>query len=278
VGAALASPVLPEALAQPAAGAGQGGGAGKPDIQSGPCAGVCPDQATTATAGGAGAGGAQTVAAGSQTPCAPEGGAAGGPRSWTLQTDGGVTVRRTIRTDAGAVDNPTRFEKHKTQARVGQGGYVLQDPRTGYNCHGFTFDRGGSEVEGEDVDKILQDGYSEIPVQKCESARLCDVIVWRAGVIDHSGLVIAVDANNKPTMVASKFGPTGGLFAHAPDAWASDWEIHRRKAMPPPATIGPAMQAWGQAQVDHATGKGTIEDVYRRAAELCQIWNGLTRQ
>lgn len=106
------------------------------------------------------------------------------------------------------------------------------------------------------------------------------MIAWRPSAADepdHSGLVVAVDSNNKPTMVVSKFGPTGGLSAHHPDAWYPDWEIHCRKNAPATPEIQNLQQDYAKAMQDLAAKKITPEQAYRKAADLCQAWNGLTR-
>jgi hypothetical protein len=164
---------------------------------------------------------------------------------------------------------------------VGSGGFMLDALRLGTNCHGFTFDRGGSQVEGADVDKVLRDNFTPIAARQCkEAARVCDVIVWRptpGGEPDHSGVVVAVDAGDKPLMVVSKFGATGGLFAHPPDAWAVDWEIHRRKAPPATPEVQDLQRQAEQAKQDLAAKTITPEQFYRKVADLCQAMNALTR-
>jgi hypothetical protein len=246
-------------------------GPGQLKISKDDCPEGCPKEGVAATT--------------STSPCVPVKGEPPPPgaTAWDLQTDAGVGIGHTIVRDKGPVDDPERFEKHKKTAMVDAGaGYVLEPPSRGYNCHGFTLARGRSEVESADVDKAFQDNYTPVPgVRACTAAaQVCDVIAWRASeqdAPDHTGLVVAVDGNNKVTMVASKFGGRGGLFAHPPDAWAPDWEIHRRKAPPAGPEIDGLKKKLGDAGKDLRDRKITPEQFYRTAADLCQAWNELTR-
>ena len=147
---------------------------------------------------------------------------------YKLVTDGGNSVEHDfVAREPLPVDE--RYYKLKNKVE-NDGGYML-DASRGYNCHGFTFNGGQSEVKESFVPIILKDNYNEVMVATGAKAEIGDVIVYsQGGVIDHTGVVVEVDANGKPAMIESKWGPMGALFVHKPETYAEGYQIYRRKA------------------------------------------------
>jgi hypothetical protein len=131
-----------------------------------------------------------------------------------------------------------QFEKGKAKV-IKAGGRVIAEPRTGANCHGYTFDKGDSNINETDVaEKILPDNYTK---KKPEEAEICDVVVYDAasGKPEHSGLVVEIGPDHKPSRIVSKWGPNGGIFEHPPDTYGIGdhgppltWDVFRRNTDP----------------------------------------------
>ncbi len=194
---------------------------------------------------------------------------------YTLVTDGSKSVDNAfVPTTALPVDDLYTKRKNKVE---NDGGYML-DASRGYNCHGFTFDRGGSEVEESFVPTILKDNYNEVMVATEAKAEIGDVIVYsQGGVIDHTGVVVEVDASGKPAMIASKWGPMGALFVHKPETYAEGYQIYRRKtgglAKAETDKITELRDAYEKAKKAGADKK----TLYQKAIDLGKELNALSR-
>ncbi len=92
-------------------------------------------------------------------------------------------------------------------------------PTDSYNCHGWVFGCGNTNIFGESVDCILDDnGYKPEP-----NPKVGDVVIYRdaAGKIWHSGKVTAVNGAGVVTEVEGKWGcydrvthPPGFVYKH----------------------------------------------------------------
>jgi hypothetical protein len=96
------------------------------------------------------------------------------------------------------------------------------DPR--YNCHGFAFTGGRFAVNGEWVDRILQDNRYR-PV---ETPRADDLVIWRdsSGQPVHTGVVKAI--GDDFVLIESKWGMSG-RYLHVPEAqgYSRDFAYYR---------------------------------------------------
>jgi len=188
----------------------------------------------------------------------------------TVKRDTSVP-RKPLDKDPDAMERNTRHEK-----KVGK---ALVPPHSGFNCHGYTFDKGTSQISEADVyKKILPDNYKKVEHKK---ARICDVVVYGVGneVPDHSGLVVEVDEDGTPSKIISKWGPTGGVFIHAPEDYGSgknkvdDWDVYRR--INEPDGLNDLREAYEAAVKDHGA---TSKEAHEKARALCQAKNALTRR
>jgi len=94
-----------------------------------------------------------------------------------------------------------------------------------FNCHGWTFTHGQREVEAEEVEERLAEGY-----QPTLEPQLGDIIIYRdhVGQVMHSGIVKAVGEDGF-VLIESKWG-VSGRFIHEPDisrTFASHQYFHR---------------------------------------------------
>ena len=161
------------------------------------------------------------------------------------------------------------------------GGYALKapwdPPWAGANCHGFTFDRGGSQINEADVKNlIIPDNYDEVD---CDEAHFCDVVVYGyddgTGPTDHSGLVVEIGKDGKPARIVSKWGPTGGVFVHPPQTYLkdnnnNDWQVFRRND--DPEGLDKLRDAYKAAKKKYGASS---KEAHLAAMELCQKKNAL---
>jgi hypothetical protein len=195
-----------------------------------------------------------------------------------LITDKGRKVKAktgpatSLESDQGAA---ARYTKAKQKVE-GVGGKALEGPRSGSNCHGFTFDKGGSEIAEDDVRTILDDNYAKVTRTE---AHICDVVVYHVDTVpDHSGLVVEIGADGKPSKIISKWGPTGGVFLHPPEDYGTgtdkinDWDVYRRTK--DPDGLKDLTDAYNKAVQDHGASSDEAHD---KARALCQAKNALSR-
>jgi len=196
---------------------------------------------------------------------------------YQLVTDAGRPINHTTTpVGPGAAES---FERQKKLVEDA-GGYVFAPARTGANCHGYTFDRGESEIpEAQVRDTILPDNYTRVDLAQGAQADVCDVIVYGSPIADHSGLVVEVDAAGKPTKIISKWGPSGGVFVHPPQAgpYGGDWEIHRRKTGTFDAAKNADIAALRKAYDAEAAHGRSTPKAHLLAYALCRAKNALQR-
>ena len=189
---------------------------------------------------------------------------------------------RTVKRDTSVPDKPLdqdRDAMERNMRHEKKVGKALAPPRSGCNCHGYTFDKGTSQISEADVfKKILPDNYKQVENKK---VRICDVVVYGVGneVPDHSGLVVEVAADGTPAKIVSKWGPTGGVFIHAPEDYGSgknkvdDWDVYRRKQEP--EGLEHLRDAYDNAVKNRGTSSA---DAHEKARALCQTKNALSRR
>jgi len=209
--------------------------------------------------------------------------AGGSVKKRDLVTDAGSTVERTVGPGRPGNDRQNAADRTKYGAAPGM---VFAEPYSGVNCAGYTFDRGRSEIDTPQIPTILKDNYAEVKVRECARARVCDIVAYHpagdATTYDHVAFVAAIDANGKPTLVIGKLGPTRVVAAHPPNAYAPDWQVHRRKAAAlPKATsdrIGELEQRYDNELREREAGRSDDRKVYERLIELCQARNALAER
>ena len=91
-------------------------------------------------------------------------------------------------------------------------------------------------------------------------------MVWGGA---HSATIVEVDANGKPTMVIGKNSDLGRLWAHPPDDYGKDWEVHARRGPLDAATaaeVDALKTAYDAAK--NASDADPANDALRRRAHL----------
>jgi hypothetical protein len=101
-------------------------------------------------------------------------------------------------------------ERYKAERRTG--------PTAGYNCHGLTFACRRAEINDPALIWMIikDDLYQQIPRTDVLPGDLILYFDPDDGHVEHSGIVISVNGQDKPPMVVSKWGKYGE-FIHRAD-------------------------------------------------------------